>query len=340
MSDFSKLSGLILFSVLSGILFFSCENDKTDQGTKFPANRVMSIFVDPSGIVWAGTDVGIISYSEGVWTSYKSIKNLPAGNVYEIEFHDDNISSEIWLATSNGAIAANYALGVITSATVYTSELSGLLDNRINDIKVNAQGERWFATATGLSVSRENKWYSETAWGDLVSNQAISLDSRNDGWIFAGTVGLGVARFKFDESIDGITGASYYNTDWSGLRSDTILCIYVDKDGHQWFGTTQGVAYHTDWETKIGWEAFSVEDGLINNHVQAVAEDSNGLIWFGTANGVSSFDGEKWKSYSTSDGLINPSVNDIAIGEDGTVWFATNGGVSAFNGVSWKNFSR
>ena len=340
MSDFFKVFGLILFSVFPLTLIFSCENEKTEPLDKFPATRVMSVFIDPSGIVWAGTDMGIISYFEGEWTSYESIKNLPAGEVSEIEFQKDNNSTEIWMATSNGAIVANYIHKVITSVTIYTRELSGLLDNNINDILVNAQGERWFATEKGLSIFRGSKWYTETAWGDLITNPAISLDSRNDGWIFAGTNGLGVARFKFDESIDGITGASYYNKDWTGLRSDTILCIYVDQDGHQWFGTTAGVAFHSDWETKIGWTAFSVEDGLINNHVQAIVKDNNGLIWFGTADGVSSLDGDKWKSYTTADGFINPCVNDIDVGDDGTIWFATNGGLSAFNGVIWKNYTR
>ena len=85
----------------------------------------MSVFIDPSGIVWAGTDVGIISYYDGAWTSYKSIKNLPEGDVSDIEFRNDNNSSEIWLATSTGTIAAKYTLDVITSATKYTKELSG-----------------------------------------------------------------------------------------------------------------------------------------------------------------------------------------------------------------------
>jgi ligand-binding sensor domain-containing protein len=253
---------------------------------------------------------------------------------------NDNNTKEIWLGTSNGAIAVNHIMRVITSVMVYTRELSGLLNNKVKDIRVNAQGERWIATDKGLSIFRGTKWYSETAWGDLVSNPVISLDSRNDGWIFAGTNGLGVARFKYDESIDGITGASFYNKEWSGLHSDTILCIYVDQDDHQWFGTTAGVAYHSDWETKTGWISFSVEDGLVNNHVQAIAEDKNGLIWFGTANGVSSLDGDRWKSYNTADGLVNPCVNDIDVSDDGTIWFATNGGLSALNGTVWKNYTR
>jgi ligand-binding sensor domain-containing protein len=113
MSIFFKVSGLILFSVFSGILFYSCENEKTHSVNKFPATRLMSLFIDPSGIVWAGTDVGIISYFEGAWTSYKNITNLPEGDVSEIEFRNDNNNSEIWMATSTGVIAANYTLDMI-----------------------------------------------------------------------------------------------------------------------------------------------------------------------------------------------------------------------------------
>ena len=107
MSVFFKVLRLILFSVFSGILFYSCENDNTDPADKFPATKVLSLCIDPSGIVWAGTDVGIISYFEGAWTSYKNIKNLPEDDVTDIEFHKDNNSSEIWLATDGGISAFN-----------------------------------------------------------------------------------------------------------------------------------------------------------------------------------------------------------------------------------------
>ena len=325
----------ILFSI---ILFYGCENDKSNPVSKFPATRVMSLYIDKNGIIWAGTDHGIVSYFSGKWRAYKNVKNIPEGIVNDLAFSISG-GGQLWMATLNGAGAVKYEMDAILSATSYTKESSGLQDNRINSVLTDAINALWFATPVGLSLFREGTWYTETSLGDLAINPAISLGSRSDGWIFAGTRGLGVGRFKFDESIDGITGASYYNTDWSGLPSDTILSVFVDKNDNQWFGTTSGVAFHTSWETKIGWTVFTVTDGLVNKRVQTIMEDSNGVLWFGTAGGVSSFDGENWRNYSVQDGLSDPCINDIATAADGTIWFATNNGITSFDGAVWTKYS-
>jgi len=331
---------LLIYTLLLSLLLYGCEREKSVSGDEFPASRVKALFIDESGVVWAGTDAGIISYWEGKWTTYKDVNKLPSGEVTDIAFQLSNFGKEIWLGTYNGAGVAGYEKDAVTSATFYTKDSSALLDNRINAVLVDAQDARWFATPGGLSIFRGSNWYSETDWDDLIGNPVISLGGKSDGWVFAGTNGLGVGRFMYDETIDGITGASYYNTDWTALPSDTILCVYVDENGHQWFGTPKGAAHHTAWETKLDWEVYSVDDGLIHNRVQAITGDNDNLVWFGTEQGVSSFDGEQWKSYTAADGLVHPSVNDIAVDAAGMLWFATDGGISIFDGTTWKNFSR
>jgi ligand-binding sensor domain-containing protein len=338
MVNYHKGSGLMFSILFSIVLFSGCENDKTNPVDKFPATRVQSLYIDGNGTVWAGTDYGIISCYSGKWKTYKDVKNIPDGVVNDLAFTVSG-GGQLWIATLNGAGALKYEMNTILSATSYTRESSGLQDNRITSVVTDAVNALWFATPVGLSMLRGSTWYTETALGDLTMNPAISLGSRSDGWIFAGTTGLGVGRFKYEESIDGITGASYYNTDWSGLPSDTVLSVYVDRNDNQWFGTPSGVAFHTSWETKVGWTVYSVADGLVNRRVQAIMEDSNGTLWFGTAGGVSSFNGEIWRSYNVQDGLADPSVNDIAEAPDGTLWFATNNGISVFDGTLWTTFS-
>jgi ligand-binding sensor domain-containing protein len=335
---FKWLTRVLLVLMITLILIIRCEKEKPVAGTAFPATKVMSIIIDDSGVVWAGTEVGIISYWKGKWTAYGDNKGLPVGMVNDITLRKNTNSSEILLGGINGVSIATLNQNLITSAISYTSSSSALLDNEVVAVQMDAQGSGWFATPKGLSVLNGSKWYSETGWGDLVETPATSLGAKSDGWIFTGTKGRGVARFKYDQSIDGITGASYYNTDWTGLPSDTILSVYVDQNNKQWFGTPNGVAFHSEWETKIGWTVYSVTDGLVNNRVQSITGDNKGTIWFGTPVGISSFDGTNWKKYTTDDGLVNPCVNDIAIDPSGIVWFATNGGISTFNGTSWKNF--
>jgi ligand-binding sensor domain-containing protein len=332
------ISRSFLPCILIFTLLLSCSNDNSVSENKFPAAEVYAISIDESGVVWAGTDIGIISYSKGKWNTYKDIRKLPLGKASDIVLHTGNNGNELWLATPNGAGVASIETDAITSATQYVKDSSGLLDNRISAVLIDALEARWFATTLGLSIFKGDKWYTETDWDDLKSNPVISLGAKNDGWVFAGTNGLGVGRFRYDEDIDGITGASYYNKDWTSLPSDTVLCIYVDQQNFQWFGTPHGVAYHAAWETKKEWKVYTVADGLIDNRVQAITEDGNGNVWFGTPKGLSVFNGEEWKSYTSADGLIQSNVNDIAADADGTLWFATGGGISTFDGTVWKSF--
>ncbi|MDX2431822.1 MAG: two-component regulator propeller domain-containing protein, partial [Bacteroides sp.] len=42
----------------------------------------------------------------------------------------------------------------------------------------------------------------------------------------------------------------------------------------------------------------SIEDGLSNNHVNAIFKDSYGYIWLGTLDGIDRYDGIEVKSFS------------------------------------------
>lgn len=337
MQNLPKILRISVFTFLSIVLFYSCEHDTPEIVAEFPANKVKSVFIDKSDVVWAGTDIGIISFWKNKWTSFE---NLNIGEVNDISQLASGSNSYLWLTTESGAQFAEYKLNSIISTNLYTKDMSGILDNRVSAVLCDSISTSWFATPMGISVFKDNLWYSRTDFGDLEIYPVISLAEGSNGWIFAGTKGLGVGRFKYDSGVDGISGASYYNTEWTSLPSDTILCIYVDEKNQQWFGTPNGVAFHAAWETKKGWKVYSVSDGLINNRVQSIIGDRNGHMWFGTAEGVSYFDGKTWKNYTITDGLVDPSVNDIAIDTDGNIWFATNRGISSFDGSKWKNFSK
>jgi ligand-binding sensor domain-containing protein len=99
-----------------------------------------------------------------------------------------------------------------------------------------------------------------------------------------------------------------------------------------------GVARHTGQNTMDNWTVFTINDGLINNFVQAIAVDNDGKIWFGTQGGISVFDGENWKSYSKNDGLISNNVLCITVDKSNIVWIGTDNGVSSLGGSEFVNY--
>ncbi|MFK7969810.1 MAG: two-component regulator propeller domain-containing protein [Bacteroidia bacterium] len=88
---------------------------------------------------------------------------------------------------------------------------------------------------------------------------------------------------------------------------------------------------------------FTVDDGLIDNTVNAMAMDASGNIWMGTQNGITFYDANTmgFSSYdqSTSPDLIDNSITAVTVASNGDVWFGTDFGISVFDGTNWSSFT-
>jgi ligand-binding sensor domain-containing protein len=293
-----SLREIISLILISFLLLCACKKDPVTPENTFPASEVYTLYFDRHGTLWAGTAEGLISLRDRHWKIHNPIPGLPTEGVRDIAYQFINQNDELWMGGVAGLSVAAYELDAVSSATSYAEESGKLLDNNVRSVAVDAIEARWAATPKGLSIFKGSSWYSFDDLGDLLKHDLTSLDADEEGWVFAGTSGMGVGRYRYDETLDGITGASYYDTDWSGLQSDTILDVLILSNDDQWFGTSMGAAHHLSWETKQEWEAFDTSDGLLNNQVTCIAVGSNGTLWFGTPAGISSFDGSTWTNYS------------------------------------------
>ncbi len=79
----------------------------------------------------------------------------------------------------------------------------------------------------------------------------------------------------------------------------------------------------------------TVEDGLSNGVVNAIAQDSAGFMWFGTENGLNRYDGRSFKAYfhipSDSTSLPNSRITSLLTAPDGTLWVVTPLGLCSYN---------
>ncbi len=73
----------------------------------------------------------------------------------------------------------------------------------------------------------------------------------------------------------------------------------------------------------ITLERITVEDGLSQASVMALAQDEQGYIWFGTENGINIYDGYTISSLAGPDNDFHKfSVNSLYVASDGLVWIA------------------
>ncbi|NYF81327.1 sensor histidine kinase [Granulicella arctica] len=131
-----------------------------------------------------------------------------------------------------------------------------------------------------------------------------------DHYLWIGTL-RGLVRF------DGYRFVHFDSDNISALKTDSIFCLKVTRDGALWIGTEGGglIRYQNG-----AFRVFSANDGLTNNVVRAVYEDNAGNIWVGTDSGLFRFFGERFKRVDGSGMIPAMSVHAITGDSRGGIW--------------------
>ncbi|UCF30726.1 MAG: chitobiase/beta-hexosaminidase C-terminal domain-containing protein [bacterium] len=123
----------------------------------------------------------------------------------------------------------------------------------------------------------------------------------------------------------------------SGLISNSVRAIAVDRLGFKWIGTDRGVS---QFDGKSTWVTYDYGDGLPSNVINCIVIDKDERIWFGTDSGLARYDGKTFKTFTESDGLPDNNVNSLAIDADGVFWIGTDGGLVRYHGKMDRVFTR
>ena len=112
-------------------------------------------------------------------------------------------------------------------------------------------------------------------------NYIISLAVTDDGVVWCGTWGGGLARFD---------GKSWRNfTTQDGLPANHIFMLYKGPDGQLWAGTSRGLArLNADGK---GFTVLTTRDGLFADNVFSMAHAQDGSVWVGSFGGVARLNG-------------------------------------------------
>ncbi len=194
----------------------------------------------------------------------------------------------------------------------------------------------WVATEAGVyqgvwNLSRGQvdwlQYYNQQTGLIGIGGRVVTMIQRRNGEIWIGTP-LGVNRF------DGVVWSTVAGAE-VGQLNQGVQVIYEDKAGALWFGLSQSNRLHSgnliSRFNNVGWEIFSVNDGLPNGDVQTILEDSLGNLWVGTTAGVAVYDGSTWHVVTAQDGLlIGSNVQSIMSDQEGTLWIGTTAGISQF----------
>ncbi len=320
-------------------------NSSQESGKEgLSVTNVSSIYVCKDNIKWFITGLGMLSYDGAEWKVYEGYANLPLQDLKGLACLVDTGGAVLWIASPRGATVIRQPIDSLVDAHTLNPENSDILSENVIDIVSGKNSILWIGTDIGVSALIDEKWltpdyqmhYTKNMFRDFpITSMATSPGGDS---LYVGTAGAGIARVYRDE-LDAISGASVY-AEWGPIimPSDHILSVHIASDGVKWFGTDKGIASHFGNETLDNWTAYTTEDGLIDNYVQAICGDVNGNIWFGTSAGISVYNGSEWTSYTMENGLPGNNILSLAMDNDEIIWIGSDTGITSYREGEFINY--
>jgi signal transduction histidine kinase/ligand-binding sensor domain-containing protein/AraC-like DNA-binding protein/AmiR/NasT family two-component response regulator len=264
--------------------------------------NISSIVLDKDGLIWLGSDAGIVLFDKKSnqfynLPGYLKVSGVKSTDMYSWSFRPINAIYEdnkgfIWIAIDKSLYKINKLDG---KYSIYTHEIdnpNSILDEKIIGIYGNKTGVLWI-TYMGKGVSKVNISLKDfipykQIPGDpngLSGNVVRSVYKDNYENLWIGMYNDGLNRIMPREQ-NKIIHYKFDPLNKRTINSNYITAIYVDGAKRLWVGTfNKGFCYADNIYSSADLEftRLHFEDNL---EVQDFKEDAAGRIWIGSQNGL------------------------------------------------------
>jgi len=275
-----------------------------------------------SGLLWVGsTSTGVWKYNGTAWTQYDTGDGLASNNMSALIttpggklWAGTTPGGKLWAGTSDAGVS--YYDG--STWTSYNTEKSGLVDDQVRTLALDAKGRLWVGTYGGLSVytPKDKAWSTIPSGEKTYPNTSVAALATDEKYVWVGTAsGIGIYDGK----------KWYLHNMGTGLPSNDVQALAVDKKGVAWAGTTQGLA---SWNGS-SWTTYTKgNSGLPDNSIWTLHVDGSGRLWVGTPSGAAVRDpAGTWTTYrARNSGLRSEFVAAITSDSDDGIWFGAFAG--------------
>jgi ligand-binding sensor domain-containing protein/two-component sensor histidine kinase len=332
-------------------------------------DMIRAITEDQDGNLWfASTLGGITKYNGRKFTIYNESDNLLYSSGFNTLFTDDK--NRIW-------IGSNFGLSIYDDGYFKNFEKNALLNAEIYQITTDSKHNTLLATNKGLIIINKIDTLLIDASNGLPSNIITTVTEDNDGNYLIGTKKNGVIKLlagSIDEKLQlefeaipipsdiSITSIIIDNdkeiwfstkqngvfvqhidlsitqlTKENGLKNNNLNCLYQDRSGNLWIGTSgSGII-------KLGTKAFTYFEnieGLNSQAIFSILEDEESNLWIGTGDeGIYKYDGKNVLHFNQTNGINGKSVRSSLKDNKGNLWFATSKGLVKYNNGSFTTFT-
>lgn len=269
---------------------------------------ISSIVMDKDGLIWLGTDAGILLFDKNSkefynFPGYMKFSGVKSDDSYSWSsrpisaLYEDN-KGYLWISIDKSLYRVNKQDGKHSLYTHENDNLNSILDEKITGIYGNKSGVIWIAyMGKGLSrvnISLKDFIHYRQISGDpnsLSGNVVRSVYEDKDLNLWIGMYNDGLNRIRPQNPYKTI----HYKFDPANNRtinSNYVTAIYVDRAKRLWVGTfDKGFCFAENSNSleNLEFTRFHFEDNL---EVQDFKEDAAGRIWIGSQRGFYIYDPE------------------------------------------------
>ncbi len=336
-------------------------------------DRVLDLFEDREGNVWAATEVNglrrlrgsrvnmlttadgltdrialvVMQDSHGTWWvggRNGGLARIDGGTVSHVEFGQramnrpvsalcEDHTGRLWAATRDGTVFC------LKDGRFEPFLEAGAGLSKVNAIIEDHRGAIWFGGFYGLA------WWDGTTLHSMGTGDGVPADAVTalavgpDGIVWAGTGDGCVLR--------GGAGGFRLVGPANELDRRPVSCLLPGPAGDLWVSTLGAGLLHWD---STGWRRFGEEDGLPDGRLTWLLDTGTGEMWIGSMQGIVRINTSRllsaerplsWLRLERTDGLPTRECTGgfhpaAWRGQDGELWFPTSQGVARIHPDSIK----
>lgn len=336
-------------------------------------DRVTCVRRDSRGLLWFGTAEGLSRFDGVAFASFGREHGLPGAAVTDLAEASDR---GFWVATERGLFRLqSNARGELPAARWFTPALADEPDAlAVRRLHLDGEGGLWIGTADGLFRLRQDeasasrvalplagktvdvRALARAADGGLWvggefglvrldpngRSEAVALPAAltrvralwvdADGQVWLGSEG-GLAAVTPGPGGSGANAGARRFTGADGFTSERVRAVHRAADGVLWIGAVDAL-WSFDGSRFRRW---SVENGLPDGAINAIAEDGAGNLWLGTdVGGAVRLTIGGFTTYHHADGLSYAAIGSIFEGRDGELHVASSSRARVFRFVAGR----
>lgn len=267
-------------------------------------DNVYSIYLEEDGVLWVGTDDGLLLFDtqtmqiHKLYTSQPDLERSLVNNRVRAIFRDK--SGVFWVSVEHGGIHRMVRKLRFRHMGYNPDDPNSLTARVVRAIIQKDENTLWVGVHDG-GINVVNK-HDLSLKGKITHdpNNPRGLSTNNvsaflidpDGGIWVGTWGGGLNYYN--ERTGRFTHYRHRHDDPTTLSDDRIQVLFIDSQNRFWVGTEGGLNLF-DRENGTFTRVFQDSNNPpvlsgISLQTQAFVEDEDGVFWIGTWNGLNRYD--------------------------------------------------